>query len=108
MLEEVCGAVGLFCLCPGAGIDPHADRRGLRIRGVLGSDLEASIAVSREVLTSRGRSMAWDREREAHSESVLERCRLGLDGRRHGSREASLHGKREASPASQALGKVQS
>lgn len=45
---------------------------------------------------------------EAHSESVLEGCGLGLDCWRDGSREASLHGKREASPASQALGKVQS
>lgn len=49
MLEEVCGAVGLLCLCSGAGIDPHADGRGLRIRGVLGSDLAVSIDISKLV-----------------------------------------------------------
>lgn len=45
---------------------------------------------------------------EAHSQSVLERGGLGLDRWGHGRRETALHRKREASPASQALGKVQS
>lgn len=39
VFKEVGGAVGLGGLCAGAGVDPHADRRGLRIGGVLGSDL---------------------------------------------------------------------
>ncbi len=41
MLEEVCGAICLVSLCSGAGVDPHADRRGLRIGRVLGRDLGA-------------------------------------------------------------------
>jgi len=40
MLEEVGGAVGLVGLGAGAGINPHADRGGLGIGRVLGSDLE--------------------------------------------------------------------
>ncbi len=33
------GTVGLVSLCPRAGIDPHADRRGLSIGRVLSGDL---------------------------------------------------------------------
>ena len=58
MLEEVCGAVGLFRLCSGAGIDPHADGRGLRVGRVLGSDLVESIDVSSEVSACRRLPMA--------------------------------------------------
>ena len=39
MLEEVCGAVGLGGFCPGTGIDPDADGRGLRVGRVLGRNL---------------------------------------------------------------------
>ena len=97
----MCGAVGLFCLCPGTGIDPHADGRGLRIGRVLGCDLASSIDVS---IAPRKRVT----DPIAHGKAVLEGRCLDLDGGRDGCREATLHGKREASPASQALGKVQS
>ena len=40
MLEKVRGAICLVSLCPGAGIDPHADGRGLGIGRVLGGNLE--------------------------------------------------------------------
>jgi hypothetical protein len=46
MLEEVGGTVGLGGLGAGAGIDPHADGRGLGIGRVLSRDLEGGIEVS--------------------------------------------------------------
>lgn len=46
MLEEVGGAVGLGGLGAGAGIDPHADGRGLGIGRVLSRDLEGGMEVS--------------------------------------------------------------
>ncbi len=46
MLEEVGGAIVLFGLGARAGIDPHADSRGLGIGGVLGGDLERAMRVS--------------------------------------------------------------
>jgi hypothetical protein len=59
MLEEVGGAVGLGGLGAGAGIDPHADGRGLGIRRVLGRDLERAMRVS----DGRARANAnWGRE----------------------------------------------
>ena len=39
VLEEVRRAICLVGLCSGAGIDPHADRRGLRIGRELGRNL---------------------------------------------------------------------
>jgi hypothetical protein len=55
MLEEVGGAVGLFGLGAGAGIDPHADRRGLGVGRVLGRDLEIAMRVSSEPVTANWR-----------------------------------------------------
>jgi len=46
MLEEVGGAIGLVGLGAGAGIDPHADGRGLGIGRVLGRNLERTMRVS--------------------------------------------------------------
>ena len=46
MLEEVGGAIVLFGLGARAGIDPHADSRGLGVGGVLGGDLERAMEVS--------------------------------------------------------------
>lgn len=39
VLKEVRGSVGLVSLCPAAGIDPHANSRGLGPWGVLSGDL---------------------------------------------------------------------
>lgn len=55
MLEEVGSAVGLVGLGAGAGIDPHADRGGLGIGRVLGSDLEKAIGVRNELYEAN-----WD------------------------------------------------
>lgn len=40
MLEKVRGAICLVSLCAGAGVDPHADGRGLGVGRVLRGDLE--------------------------------------------------------------------
>lgn len=41
VLEEVCGSIRLVGLCPAAGIDPHANGRGLCPWGVFGGNLDA-------------------------------------------------------------------
>lgn len=41
MLQEVCCAIGLVCLCSRASIDPYADRRCLGPGRVFCSDLPA-------------------------------------------------------------------
>lgn len=46
VLEEVCGAVGLLGLCPGAGVYPHANGRRLCVWGVLGGDLRGRTRLS--------------------------------------------------------------
>lgn len=43
VLEEVCGSVGLVRLSTAAGIDPHADGRGLGPWRVLGRDLREGV-----------------------------------------------------------------
>lgn len=74
VLEEVCGAVGLVSLGPGAGINPHADGRSLRPWRVLGRDLDSTgqqslCLVCRHQLASDG---------GAHGQSILERRGLSL------------------------------
>lgn len=123
MLEEVGSAVGLVGLGAGAGIDPHADRRGLRIGRVLGCDLRGGKELQSvyEAVASSGRTnwhdvMAarlWTGGREgrggAHSQAILECRRLGLEGGRVRCRKASSDGDRKTSrAATQALGEVQS
>jgi hypothetical protein len=69
MLEEVRGAVGLVRLCAAAGVDPHADRRRLGPRGVLGSDLRHRVNCS-PARSSGGRPTVKPLERVV--DSVLE------------------------------------
>ena len=104
MLEEVGSAVGLGGLGAGAGIDPHADRRGLGIGRVLSRNLERAARVSGELGEAN-----WSRAR-AHRQAILECRGLGLDGGRVvRCCEASpeRHGK-PSSAAAKALGEVQS
>jgi hypothetical protein len=100
MLEKVRGAICLVSLCAGAGVDPHADGRGLGIGGVLGGDLEM-----RHWSIGAGGGLG----RGAHGQAILERRRLRLDaGGVVRRREASPGDDETGSAASQALRQVQS
>ena len=59
MLEEVCGAIGLVCLCSTPSINPYTNGRGLRPRRVFGSNLARLSASNSMRIIEYSRSDHW-------------------------------------------------
>lgn len=101
VLEKVRGAICLVSLCAGAGVDPHADGRGLGVGGVLRGDLGGegwSIG-----------ALEFEEGGGSHGQAILERRRLRRDaGGVVRRRKASAGDGETCSAASQALRQVQS
>lgn len=107
VLEEVSRAVVLVVLGAGAGINPHADGRGLSPWRVLGGNLMENVRTC--PARSIGPQLGSPGDDGTHGQTVLQGCGLRLaDGRRGGEAAAERRSGRQTGTALQGLRDIQS